>query len=182
MATGVSETQPGVLVLDEIEEGISGFDLEVPPEALDLDDDRFRFKQPFSFAVTVVRSLETYNVKGRIDCMVHGECCRCLAPTDVTVHADMQRLVQRREAADEELEAVRDQEMDILDPGAKEMDLKEHMRDEIILELPQQLYCREDCKGLCPTCGHDLNRSACACTGEMVDTRWAALGDIRFEN
>ena len=180
MAVGVSDTEPGALVLDEIEEGTSTFDLEVAPDVLGLDDERFQFPQSISFVVSVVRSLETYNVKGGIECLIHGECGRCLAPTNMTVKANLQILVQRREAADEELEAVKDEEMDILDPGAKQMDLKEHVRDEVILELPQQLYCREDCKGMCPTCGQDLNVSTCSCTGETVDTRWAALSNIRF--
>ena len=178
MATAISEAEPGALILNEIEEGTSKFCLEVPPDALELDDDRFQFTQPLSFALTVVRSLETYHLKGRIDCLIQGECGRCLAPTSMTVQASVQILVQRREAAAEELEALEDQEMDILDPGAKQMDLKERMRDEVILELPQRLYCKEDCKGMCPTCGQDLNCGTCSCTGKPVDTRWAALSNF----
>jgi uncharacterized protein len=180
MAIGVSKTEVGALVLDEIVEGASKYDLEVLPEALDLEDERFQFTHPVSFAVTVVRSLEIYHVKGMINCPIHGECSRCLAPIDATVQASLQLLVHRREAADEELEAVEGQEMDILHPGETLMDLKERMRDEVILELPERLYCRDDCKGFCSACGQDLNRSACSCTADAVDTRWAALSSIRF--
>jgi uncharacterized protein len=180
MAIGVSKTEVGALVLDEIVEGTSVYDLEVPPEALALEEERFQFRHPVSLAVTVVRSLEIYHVKGRIDCPIHGECSRCLAPINATVQATLQLLVHRREAADEELEAVEGQEMDILHPGEMLMDLKERLRDEVILEMPERLYCREDCKGICPACGQDLNRNACSCTADVVDTRWAALSSIRF--
>ncbi len=180
MATGLSETDPGVLVLDELAEGFTNLEFSIAPELLELEDDRFVFPEPLGCTATVARSLETYNVKARIDCLIRGECCRCLAPAEMQVRADMQLLVQRREAAEEELEALEDQEMDILDPGAKEMDLKEHMRDDVILELPHRLLCKEECKGLCPTCGRDLNEGSCSCSGEAADPRWAALGNIRF--
>ena len=180
MAAGLSESEPAVLILDEIEEGITRIDIVVPLEALDMEDERFSFPQAVSCAASVVRSLETYNVKGRIICQLSGDCCRCLAPAKALVQADMQVLIQRREAAKEELEAVEDQEMEIVDPGAKQMDLKGRIRDELILELPHQLYCKEDCKGLCPTCGQDFNLRSCSCSGEAIDPRWAALGNIRF--
>ena len=180
MAKELSETDPGVLLLDELEEGFTSVQFAIAPTALELEDDRFAFPQPVACAATVVRSLETYNVKGHADCLVQGECCRCLTPTKMNVRAEVRLLVQRREAVEEALEALEDQEMEILDPGAKEMDLREQIRDDVILELPHRLLCREECKGLCPTCGRDFNEGSCSCSDEAADPRWAALANIRF--
>ena len=43
------------------------------------------------------------------------------------------------------------------------LDLDELIRTDILLELPTKFLCKEDCKGLCPTCGKNLNEGACDC-------------------
>jgi uncharacterized protein len=44
--------------------------------------------------------------------------------------------------------------------------------------MPLRVLCREDCAGLCPTCGTDLNHDTCSCVTETVDERWSALRDL----
>jgi uncharacterized protein len=168
-----------ILMLDECQEGTSWLDFEVAPEDLELSDESLGFERPIEVSLRISRSLETFAVDGAIRCPVKGECCRCLAPVEHSAQASTRLLIQRKRASQEELEAVEDQEFEILDPGTREMDLKDFMRAEIILELPQQVYCKEDCKGLCPQCGCDLNKGLCSCGEAAVDPRWAALGKIR---
>ena len=57
------------------------------------------------------------------------------------------------------------------------MDLDELVRADLLLELPTKVLCREDCKGLCPKCGKDLNFGPCDCKKE-IDPRWQALSDL----
>jgi uncharacterized protein len=45
--------------------------------------------------------------------------------------------------------------------------------------LPLKITCREDCKGLCPHCGKNLNQEACSCNVPREDPRWAALKEVR---
>jgi len=58
------------------------------------------------------------------------------------------------------------------------VDLDELVREQILLALPSRRLCREECKGLCPTCGADLNAGRCACEQREVDPRWSALADL----
>lgn len=58
---------------------------------------------------------------------------------------------------------------------AASIDLAPALRDELILALPEFPVCREDCQGLCPGCGTDLNRGACSCGPKEPDPRWEAL-------
>jgi uncharacterized protein len=57
--------------------------------------------------------------------------------------------------------------------------LEDVLREQVLLALPLKVTCREDCKGLCPECGKNLNQEQCSCSREVEDPRWAALKDVR---
>ena len=60
-----------------------------------------------------------------------------------------------------------------------EIDLEPMIRDALTLALPLRPLCREDCKGICATCGQDLNAADCNCTQDDTDPRWASLSALR---
>ncbi|MCL1909850.1 MAG: DUF177 domain-containing protein [Kiritimatiellaeota bacterium] len=62
--------------------------------------------------------------------------------------------------------------------GTDFLDLTEEVREAIILAFPGYPVCREDCKGLCMTCGTNLNERTCACHEAGQDNRWAALDTL----
>jgi uncharacterized protein len=64
----------------------------------------------------------------------------------------------------------------------KELDLAPAVREQILLSLPSAPLCSEECKGLCPKCGKDLNEGECGCDRTVVDPRWAALKGIQLES
>jgi uncharacterized protein len=57
--------------------------------------------------------------------------------------------------------------------------LEDALREQVLLALPLKVICREDCRGLCPHCGTNLNIGQCSCAEPAEDPRWAALKDIR---
>ena len=59
------------------------------------------------------------------------------------------------------------------------LELKDILREYILLSLPMQRVCREDCLGICPVCGQNRNQNDCRCQSEAVDHRWAALKELR---
>ncbi len=62
------------------------------------------------------------------------------------------------------------------------LDLRAWARDALALALPAQLLCREDCAGLCPVCGIDLNAAGPDHAHERTpDARWAKLGELKFD-
>lgn len=97
-------------------------------------------------------------------------CARCLKPLDLPtmlfVERPMADSVEKEEDSDEIL---------VLENGT--VDLDEVARETIVLEAQMSVLCREDCKGLCPRCGADLNEGPCNCPPE-VDERFAALADL----
>lgn len=101
-----------------------------------------------------------------------GECRRCSKPVEGVLRTHVRELYRPRsagEAPDEETYPL----------AGELLDLRLLVRDAILLDLPMAPLCRDDCKGLCPTCGADLNDGHCACPPPPGDPRWAALDQLR---
>jgi uncharacterized protein len=109
---------------------------------------------------------------GTLTTAVAGECRRCLAPVTVPVSADIGALFTQ------DPEAQEDPDSYPLVPDATEVDLVPAIREELILAVPRYVLCREDCRGLCPRCGEDLNAGPCGCA-PAVDPRWQALESLK---
>lgn len=99
-------------------------------------------------------------------------CRRCLTSTEVSVAENVHVLYA--EAGDE----IDDPEIYVLEPRARTIDLRSAVREQWLLAVPRFPVCREDCKGLCPTCGAELNAAPCECP-PAVDARWAELRAVR---
>ena len=115
-----------------------------------------------------------YYFSGRIEGTTRSECRRCLAETSDRVAVDSHLIFAAAEHEDENDES----DVFVLDPGARSLDLRPAVREEWLLNAPAFTLCREDCKGLCPRCGADLNQGACDCP-PAVDGRWEALRAAR---
>ena len=125
----------------------------------------------------MVRTLQMFSVSGSLRAGLRGECCRCLAAARARVEARMEFLLQRKEASEDELAALEDEDdVEIVDPGVREIDLVGRLHDALVLEMPLRIYCKPDCLGLCPRCGEDLNRVTCSCAEQVVDPRWGGPG------
>lgn len=58
------------------------------------------------------------------------------------------------------------------------LELEDVLREQVLLSLPTKTLCRQDCKGLCPRCGANLNDETCTCEETRTDPRWTALSDL----
>ena len=124
--------------------------------------------------------VEDIRIKGRLETSVEVACARCLDPVVHRVERSFDLLYRPlgTDAGHEEL-SVTDAEAEI---GYYEGDgllLEDALREQVLLALPLKTICREDCKGLCPHCGKNLNEMQCGCVDEVEDPRWAALKGIR---
>jgi uncharacterized protein len=106
----------------------------------------------------------------RFDARLHGPCYRCLndAVLDVPISG---REYQATNPDSEELSTP------YLDEDR--LDLSAWARDAVVLALPEQILCRQDCAGLCPVCGKDLNAEPHTHDEQTPDTRWAPLAELR---
>jgi uncharacterized protein len=110
---------------------------------------------------------------GRVAGHAADSCRRCLTdvrtPVDEPVTALF--LAEGTETSD-------DPDVFAIDPRMHELDLRPAVREAWLLSAPSFVLCREDCQGLCPTCGTDRNAQPCTCASS-VDSRWAPLAALR---
>src|SRR5512146_231626 len=124
--------------------------------------------------------IEDIRVVGSFATQVQVACARCLE----AVTRDIQRsfdLLYRPQGADAgraEI-SVTQAEADIGYYTGEGVLLEDVLREQILLEVPLKTVCREECKGLCPNCGQNLNEAECACQVRQTDERWEALRALK---
>lgn len=106
---------------------------------------------------------------GHIDGTAATSCRRCLVDVSSPVHEDVQLLF-----AEAGMEEADEDDVVELPAGARQVDLRPAIREEWLLAIPGFALCREECLGLCPTCGADRNTGACSCA-PSIDPRWEGL-------
>ena len=74
---------------------------------------------------------------------------------------------------------VRNDDLNVSIYDGEKIDLTDLVREQILLDLPTQILCREDCKGLCQKCGANLNEVNCNCAENETDPRWSALKNLK---
>ena len=120
--------------------------------------------------------VEDIRVRAGYDGQFEVLCARCLEPVAVPLKGEFDLLFRPEEADAEAGErAITEDETEIGYYGKSGLQLEDVVREQVLLTLPGRTLCKEDCKGLCAQCGHNLNDGACGCHSTMRDPRWSAL-------
>jgi uncharacterized protein len=149
------------------------------PGELTLDDERVNLAAPPRVSGRIQRSETRVTVEGQVEAELKLECDRCLKPIQLPV-ASVFRVeyvtpeTYQTQAAAELLEE--DLALSVFD--GEVIDIDEIVREQLLLALPAQVLCSEDCKGLCATCGADRNLNECNCGEVDIDPRWAGLKNL----
>ncbi len=124
--------------------------------------------------------IKDIRLRGRLATQLELQCARCLEPVGQGVTRDFELLYRPlgADAGRDEL-SVTDAEAEIGYYQGEGLLLEDVLREQVLLALPLKVTCREDCKGLCPQCGKNLNQDQCSCTVAVEDPRWAALKEVR---
>lgn len=103
-------------------------------------------------------------------------CSRCLAETSIAIEGDMRYLFTLRNTGGD----TPDSELDVieLDGFQAELEMSPYVWETLILNLPEGVLCKEDCKGLCPVCGGDRNARDCGCAVDDSDPRLRVLKNL----
>jgi uncharacterized protein len=129
------------------------------------------------------RAGDELRLTGRVMATVQTDCARCLMPFPIHVDESFDLFYipsVGRLGPDEERELAKD---DLLVAFYRDdwLDLDDVVREQIELALPMARVCRDECRGLCPDCGANLNESRCSCIADEPDPRWAALEQLRSD-
>jgi uncharacterized protein len=124
--------------------------------------------------------IKDIRLRGRLAAGLELQCARCLDPVKQDVAREFELLYRPLgvDAGRDEI-SVTDAEAEIGYYQGQGILLEDVLREQVLLALPLKVTCREDCKGLCPHCGRNLNQEQCSCAAQLEDPRWAALKEIR---
>jgi uncharacterized protein len=145
---------------------------EVDLEPLELGGQRYvPIPESPEAALTLTRLSSGLMLELAFGVRLVGPCVRCLGDAGLDVAVDDRQYQATDPEDDEELRTPYLQD--------DRLDLSAWARDAIALALPDQILCREDCAGLCPVCGRDLNVEPHEHEDEGGDDRWAKLAELR---
>lgn len=179
---------PMFIDIHELEIHPVDFQEELRPDVIDLGPDvRQRTNLRTSGHADLVeehhgkhKKIKDIRIAGELQTRLQANCARCLEPVEQEVARKFDLLYrpQGSDARAEEL-SVTDAEAEIGYYQGEGIDLNDVLREQVLLALPLKILCREDCRGLCPHCGQNLNSSQCSCSEDSEDPRWEALKDIK---
>lgn len=150
-------------------------------DRLELQDGEAELAGPVTGEVRLHRTNQGIYADGTAHVPVKLECTRCLTEFEQTIDVPIQ----------EEFFPTIDVNTGLPVPSPEpenelafsisrhhEIDMREAIRQNLVVNLPVRALCREDCAGLCPTCGKDLNEGPCDCQPDTTDDRFAPLRDL----
>jgi uncharacterized protein len=114
-----------------------------------------------------------------VDGEVKPHCARCLEPVILPLkrHWDLVYHPVSELAPEEDVE-IQTAETEVGFFRGEGVELEDVIREQVLLSLPMRTICREECRGICPVCGQNLNTGQCGCVRLEVDERWRALADL----
>ena len=121
---------------------------------------------------------DAYYIHARLKGEFTTDCDRCLEPVRYRVEPTFDLVIQRsREPSVLSAEST-DEDYVVLPYNTTRYNLDRHTYENLVVNIPMQIVCRPDCRGLCPGCGENLNKSSCRCD-DSTDARWSELKRLR---
>ncbi len=174
--------------IQELERHPIDFKEEFPPGAIELGEELRQISVLKSAGRAQLveehhgkhQVIQDIRVKGNLAARLEWACARCLEPVTLDVKRDFDLLYRPlgADAGRAEL-SVTTAEAEVSYYEGEGLLLEDVLREQVLLAVPLKALCREDCKGLCPHCGKNLNSGECSCAEPVEDPRWNALKEIR---
>ncbi|MDQ3375160.1 MAG: DUF177 domain-containing protein [Acidobacteriota bacterium] len=158
------------------------FDFILKPDEIDLDSDEAKLKHEIKVKGSLKKGIAQTDVQGNIDARVEIECSRCLQTAEQSLEFPFNATFVTPEHYTDEKEAeLKADDLDVSIIEDDKIDLKELVREQILLAIPVQVLCREDCRGLCQKCGASRNLIDCNCEEKEIDPRWQSLRELEIK-
>jgi DUF177 domain-containing protein len=156
------------------------FERTFQPAAFEPQDDEYRVAAPADVSLDVQKLSDgAFGVTGRVTTRLEVDCSRCVERFEVPVDAtfDLRYVPHQQNTGEREREVGED---DLATAYYRDgmLDLIELLREQFVLALPMKPLCDAACRGLCPQCGTNLNKTQCSCAPRWEDRRLAPLRSL----
>ena len=146
--------------------------------------DTYAFAAPLAWSAQVTNTGEAFLLQGRVSATGTTACARCLDPASFDLEGEFTGyyLIEGEAAPDD----IEEEEEFFVLPDDHRIDVESLLAPALLLELPRVPLCRDECLGLCPSCGANLNEGDCGCAARTADaipedSPFAALKDLKLD-
>jgi uncharacterized protein len=167
----------------------SGMRVEVDIDQPCLEEADFACAEPVRGHLTFTNSGNLLLIDGSVRTVVELPCDRCLEPARLPTEVKIEERFALEEVLHPRLPSEEEVEFDNtlatvihLDAGRPILNLDELLRQQVVMNLPIQILCDPQCRGLCAQCGANLNLAACNCETEVADSPFAELATLLRED
>lgn len=169
---------PLYLNLSDCDEGEHLLEFQEDASSLEFSGADVRVKGPIELALRIRRERATVVVSGRVELSATRVCDRCLADYSHRIRAEVGEVYHIVDGA-RPMPGDDGEGLHYISSRASRIDVAPMLREQVLLELPMKNVCREDCLGLCPSCGVNRNLETCGCERERIDPRWERLRQLQ---
>jgi uncharacterized protein len=168
--------QPFQVALPTLEEGANPVLLEGTAEEAGITETDVHLEGPVVLEGTFYRADLRVEIQARVRAVALQVCDRCVAPVRQQIETPVRILCEKRGDRDHRSDAEsRAEDSGLLYHDGRTLELREEVREAILLEVPWHNLCRPDCRGLCPRCGKNRNEGDCGCAPRRGSAPWEAL-------
>ena len=144
------------------------------------------FLKPLNIRLRAFRVRELFEVQGRLETRVRLPCSRCLKDFDTPLASDFELTYTKEmqgfmDVFDEEEIELKIEEIGMIYFRGEEINLQQGLQEQVVMAYPLQPLCDENCRGLCPKCGSDLNQGDCGCKREPDSNKFAVLKNLKLD-
>jgi uncharacterized protein len=140
------------------------------------------FNGPVRSEITAAREYDHIRVSGRVSADITLVCSRCIAHYTTAIDSRFTIYFRKgtpQDVVEEEELELGEQDLVSATYSGNEIDLAHEIEEQVAMDVPLKPLCSEGCKGLCPTCGTDLNQAACSCRSSDNSFKFSALKDFK---
>jgi uncharacterized protein len=159
------------------------FESVYPPTAIGAGSEDFTVVAPVELEFDIYKDKDQFRLVGRVKTTLEMPCSRCLEPfvAPIDTPFDLRYQPHAKVSAESERE-VEEDDLTTAFYENEEIDLSQLMHEQFYLALPMKPLCEDECRGLCATCGANLNRTTCDCHPDWEDPRLAVLKALKKES
>jgi uncharacterized protein len=146
------------------------------------DSGECTFTTPVHAEISAIWEYGHVRAAGKVEAVARFSCSRCLTEYDMPISSEFTIFYTESKGVDldEEVE-LSDEDLVSATYSGDEIDLDPELAEQVLLEVPYKPLCSEECRGLCPQCGADLNKGECGCDRGEINLKMAALKKIKIE-
>jgi len=156
--------------ISNLTDGIYYYDFTTTQNACGIVDQPI-FSEPIYLKVTLQKLQQNFVLDISLQTIGSFCCDRCLKH----FHSEITSNERFTYTINSDLGIIDKTDIRLINPHTAEIDLKEDVREMLVLAIPQKILCSDECKGICAGCGADLNTETCRCQAAEMDPRWIEL-------